>query len=74
MGPNRGGNRQANAALHRIVLVRMRYHQPTWAYVDRRTSEGKSKREIMRCLKRYVACEVYTALTQPGEQKLARAA
>ncbi|HEY8703423.1 MAG TPA: transposase [Gaiellaceae bacterium] len=72
--PNRGGNRQANAALHRIVLVRMRYHQPTRAYVDRRTSEGKSKREIMRCLKRYVAREVYTALTQPGEQKLARAA
>ena len=71
---NRGGNRQANAALHRIVLVRMRYHQPTRAYVDRRTSEGKSKREIMRCLKRYVAREVYTALTQPGEQKLARAA
>ena len=71
---NRGGNRQANAALHRIVLVRMRYHQPTRTYVDRRTSEGKSKREIMRCLKRYVAREVYTALTQPGEQKLARAA
>jgi transposase len=71
---NRGGNRQANAALHRIVLVRMRYHQPTRAYVDRRTSEGKSKREIMRCLKRYVAREVYTALTQTGDQKLARAA
>jgi transposase len=71
---NRGGNRQANAALHRIVLVRMRYHQPTRTYVDRRTSEGKSKREIMRCLKRYVAREVYTPLTQPGEQKLARAA
>ena len=50
------------------------YHQPTRAYVDRRTSEGESKREIMRCLKRYVAREVYTALTQPGEQKLARAA
>ncbi len=71
---NRGGNRQANAALHRIVLVRMRYHQPTRAYVNRRTSEGKNKREIMRCLKRYVAREVYTALTQPAQQKLARAA
>jgi len=71
---NRGGNRQANAALYRIVLVRMRYHQPTRAYVVRRTSEGKSKREIIRCLKRYVAREIYTALTQTSGQKLARAA
>jgi hypothetical protein len=39
----------------------------------RRTSEGKSKREIIRCLKRYVAREIYTALTQTSEQKLARA-
>jgi len=59
---NRGGNRQADAALHRIVLVRMRYHQPTSAYSTARTSEGKNKREIMRCLKRYLAREVYTAL------------
>ena len=71
---NRGGNRQANAALYRIVLVRMRYQQPTKDYVERRTSEGKSKREIIRCLKRYVAREIYTALTQNGEQKLACAA
>ena len=71
---NRGGNRQANAALHRIVLVRMRYHQPTKDYVQRLTNEGKSKREIIRCRKRYVAREVYTALTQTGDQKLARAA
>jgi len=70
---NRGGNRQANAALYRIVLVRMRYHQPTKDYVDRRTSEGKSKPEIIRCLKRYVAREVYTALKQTGEANLARA-
>lgn len=71
---NRGGNRQANAALYRIVLVCMRYHQPTKAYVQRRISEGKSKREVIRCLKRYVAREVYTALRQSGEEKLARAA
>src|SRR6266851_2119916 len=71
---NRGGNRQANAALHRIVLVRLRYHQPTKDYVDRRTSEGKSKREIIRCLKRYVAREIYTALTQTADQKHAQAA
>jgi hypothetical protein len=68
-----GGNRQANAALFRIVLVRMRY-EPTKDYVDRRTSEGKSKREIIRCLKRYVAREVYTALKQRSETNLARAA
>ncbi|TML89629.1 MAG: IS110 family transposase, partial [Actinobacteria bacterium] len=71
---NRGGNRQANAALHRIVLVRLRYHQATKDYVERRTSEGKSKREIIRCLKRYLAREVYAALTQNNEGKLARAA
>ena len=70
---NRGGNRQANAALYRIVLVRLRYHQPTKDYVDRRTREGKSKPEIIRCLKRYVAREVYTALKQTGETNLARA-
>jgi transposase len=71
---NRGGNRQANAALYRIVLIRMRYHQPTKDYVVRRTSEGKSKREIIRCLKRYLAREVYTALSQTSEQNLARTA
>lgn len=56
---NRGGNRQANAALYRAVVVRMRWHPPTIAYVDRRTAEGLSKKEIIRCLKRYVAREVY---------------
>ncbi len=56
---NRGGNRQANAALYRVVIVRMRGHQPTLAYVRRRTAEGKSKAEIIRCLKRYVAREIF---------------
>lgn len=61
---NRGGDRHANAALHRIVIVRLRQrHPPTIDYVARRTAEGKSKREIIRCLKRYVAREVYRALT-----------
>jgi transposase len=60
---NRGGDRQANAALYRIVIVRMHHHQPTRDYVERRIKEGKSKREIMRCLKRYVVREVYSALT-----------
>ena len=59
---NRGGDRQANAALYRIVLVRLRYHQPTKDYLTRRLTEGKSKNEIIRCLKRYIAREVFTAL------------
>ena len=59
---NRGGNRQANTALYRIVVVRLRWHQPTRAYLTRRTKEGLSKREIIRCLKRYVAREVFAAL------------
>ena len=58
----RGGHRQANAALYRIVLVRMQWHQPTIDYVLRRTRQGLSKKDIMRCLKRYVAREVYAAL------------
>lgn len=59
---NRGGNRQANAALYRAVIVRMRWHAPTLAYVQRRTAEGLTKREIIRCLKRFVAREVYRLL------------
>ena len=58
----RGGNRQANAALYRAVIVRMRWHQPTIDYVARRTAEGLSKREIIRCLKRYLAREIYHLL------------
>ena len=56
---NRGGHRQANAALHRVVVVRMRSHQPTLDYVRRRTAGGKTKREIIRCLKRFVAREIF---------------
>ncbi|MFF3160198.1 IS110 family transposase [Streptomyces sp. NPDC057910] len=59
---NRGGNRQANAALYRIVLTRLRHDQRTRLYLERRTGEGKSKREIMRCLKRYVAREIYRCI------------
>lgn len=59
---SRGGNRQANAALHRIVIVRLRYHEPTKLYLERRTAEGRTKKEVIRCLKRYVAREVYGAL------------
>lgn len=59
---NRGGDRHANAALYRIVLVRLRFHKPTQAYMARRTTEGLSKAEIIRCLKRYVAREVFAVL------------
>ena len=51
----RGGHRQANATLYRIVIVRMRWHQPTMDYVARRTAQGLSKKDIIRCLKRFVA-------------------
>jgi transposase len=59
---NRSGDRQANAALHRIALVRMRWDQNTRDYVDRRTKEGKTKRETIRCIKRYIAREIYNIL------------
>lgn len=62
---NRGGNRQANAALYRVAIVRMRGHKPTLDYVHRRTAEGKSKAEIIRCLKRYIAREIYGYLCCP---------
>jgi transposase len=55
----RGGHRQANAAIYRTVIVRMRFHQPTIDYVARRTAEGLSKKDIIRCLKRFVAREIY---------------
>lgn len=58
----RGGHRQANAALHRIALTRMRFHAPTIEYAARRTAEGKTKLEIMRCLKRFIAREIYHLL------------
>jgi transposase len=61
---NRGGDRAANHALHTIVLCRMRWDERTRAYVERRTGEGLAKKDIMRCLKRYVAREVYRALIQ----------
>lgn len=59
---NRGGDRLANSALYTIALGRMYRDQRTIAYVERRTAEGLSKREIMRCLKRFIAREVYGVL------------
>jgi transposase len=63
---NRGGNREANRALYMTCLARMRRDRRTQEYVARRTQEGKSKREIIRCLKRYVAREVYRVLISCG--------
>jgi transposase len=60
---NRGGNRQANSALHIVVLSRMRMDPRTKRYVERRQAEGKTKREIMRCLKPYIAREIYPVIT-----------
>ena len=59
---NPGGDRQANRALHMITVCRLRYCPKTRAYAERRTTEGKTKKEIMRCLKRYIAREVYATL------------
>jgi transposase len=60
---SRGGDRQANRALHMIALTRMAGCPRTRAYVDRRTADGKSTAEIRRCLKRYIARELFKALT-----------
>jgi transposase len=59
---NRGGDRHANAAIYRVVLCRMRWDPRTRSYVERRTKEGLSKKEIIRCLKRYVVRELYPDL------------
>lgn len=67
---NRGGDRAANNALYTIVLTRMRFDERTRAYVERRTKEGLSKPEIMRCLKRFVAREVYRALITKSTERI----
>jgi transposase len=59
---NRGGDRQLNRALHTIALARRATHRPTRDYIDRRTREGKTTREINRCLKRYLARHLYRLL------------
>lgn len=69
---NRGGNRDANSALHQIVLARMRQDPETQAYIERRCGKGagagrKTRKEAMRCLQRYVVREIYHALRHPFE-------
>ena len=62
---NTSGDRQLNRALHTITLTRQRSHQATRDYTTRRTSEGKNPREIRRCLKRYIARDLYRRLEHP---------
>ena len=59
---NIGGDRQANAALYLIAVCRLRYCERTRAYAARRTHDGRSKRDTLRCLKRYIAREVFHTL------------
>ena len=59
---NRRGDRQLNRALHVIVINRLRLDKETQAYVERRRAEGKTDREIKRCLKRYIARQIYRQL------------
>ena len=60
-----GGNRQINASLHRVIVTRARCHQPTRDYIARRLAEGKSTREAIRCLKRYLTRHVWRLLQPP---------
>jgi transposase len=71
---SRGGDRAANSALYIVAIVRMRHHAPTRQYLERRTQEGLTKREIIRCLKRYIAREVFAALPRGARSELPRAA
>lgn len=64
---NRGGNRNANCALHRIAIVRLHTDPRTRDYAARRRAAGKSSKEVLRCLKRAIAREVYHLLTHPPE-------
>jgi len=71
---NRGGDRSANCALHRIVIVRLRRDDRTREYMERRISEGMTKSEVIRCLKRYVARELFPILKNPSKRDLILAA
>jgi transposase len=62
---DRGGNRQINAALHRVIVTRARCHQPTRDYIERRRRDGKTTRDAIRCLKRYLARQVWNLLRAP---------
>jgi transposase len=65
---NRGGDRQANAALYRITMSRLRWDQRTPDYLQRRLGDGKTHREAVRCLKRYIAREIFALLPGPARR------
>ncbi|PRZ17455.1 transposase, partial [Nesterenkonia sandarakina] len=67
---NRGGDRRLNRALHMAVVTRMRMDPRTRAYVERRTAEGRTLREIRRCLKRYLARDIYRRLNTAAQNEL----
>lgn len=71
---NRGGDRAANNALYTVALVRMRHHEPTRAYVQKRTAEGLTKKDIIRCLKRAIAREMYRLVTHRADHLTSSAA
>ena len=64
---DRSGDRQLNRALHQIIVTRRRMHRPTIDYIERRVREGKSRREATRCLKRYLARNLYRLLETPPQ-------
>jgi hypothetical protein len=63
---HRGGDRDANSVLWRIALVSVRRHQPTKDYLARRTADGSTKKQILRCLTRSIACEIDPRLASPA--------
>jgi transposase len=63
---NQGGDRQANSALWRIAQTRLQYDPRTQAYLEKRTSQGKTRKETIRCLKRYIAREIYKEYIRPA--------
>ena len=67
---DRGGNRQINAALHRVAVTRARCHPETKAYIDRKRQEGKSTREAIRCLKRHLARRIRHLLQPPTPSEI----
>jgi transposase len=63
---DRGGNRQLNAAVHRMAITQARMHPPARDYLDRKIAEGKTKREALRCLKRHLIRAIYTTMNSPA--------
>jgi transposase len=64
-GQVHGGNRQINAAIHRVAVTRARCHPQTRSYIERKRAEGKSTKEAIRCLKRHLARQIWHLLRTP---------